>query len=189
MRAPSRASETVSVPMWHCRCTASRPAMSPSRGQVEADDVAQERRILGEARDRVARRRDVGGDALVPVRPVDVAIVRLVAHRASIAEITARDRRPTIPGNHRLGSHRCRRSSPTPICLRPAPRRRPGAPAGDGARRAATGASRCRDRDDLDGDDAVQPRPARPRSATSPTGFAPPAARRSSSTRSRSPTT
>ena len=32
MRAPSRASETVSVPMWHCRCT-----------RVEARDVAEPR--------------------------------------------------------------------------------------------------------------------------------------------------
>ena len=31
-RPPSRASETVSVPMWHWRCTTSRPVRSPSPG-------------------------------------------------------------------------------------------------------------------------------------------------------------
>ena len=31
--APSRASDTVSVPMWHCRCTPRNPAMSPSSGR------------------------------------------------------------------------------------------------------------------------------------------------------------
>ena len=33
IRAPSRASEIVSVPMWHWRCTPSRPATSPSSGR------------------------------------------------------------------------------------------------------------------------------------------------------------
>ena len=33
IRAPSRLSETVSVPMWHCRWTPRRPEMSPSRGR------------------------------------------------------------------------------------------------------------------------------------------------------------
>ncbi|HEX3490142.1 MAG TPA: hypothetical protein VHU92_12385 [Streptosporangiaceae bacterium] len=33
MDAPSRASEMVSVPMWHCRCTPRRPSMSPSSGR------------------------------------------------------------------------------------------------------------------------------------------------------------
>ena len=32
MRAPSRASDTVSVPMWHCRWTPSSPETSPRRG-------------------------------------------------------------------------------------------------------------------------------------------------------------
>jgi hypothetical protein len=31
--APSRASEIVSVPMWHCRCTPRRPSTSPRRGR------------------------------------------------------------------------------------------------------------------------------------------------------------
>ncbi len=33
MEAPSRASEIVSVPMWHCRCTPRSPETSPSRGR------------------------------------------------------------------------------------------------------------------------------------------------------------
>ena len=45
MRAPSRASETVSVPMWHCRCTPSSRDVAEAR-QVEAHDVAQVRRVL-----------------------------------------------------------------------------------------------------------------------------------------------
>ena len=40
--------------------------------QVEADDVAQELRVVDELRDRVVGRGGVGGDALVPVRPVDL---------------------------------------------------------------------------------------------------------------------
>ena len=43
--------------------------------EVEADDVAEERRILGEAGDAVVGRGDVRGDALVPVRAVDLSIV------------------------------------------------------------------------------------------------------------------
>ena len=33
MSAPRRASEMVSVPMWHCRCTPRSPLMSPSSGR------------------------------------------------------------------------------------------------------------------------------------------------------------
>ena len=44
-------------------------------------------------------------------------------------------------------------------------RRRPGAPARDGSRRARLEQAARRDRDDLDGDDAVQPRPADARRA------------------------
>ena len=48
-------------------------------GEVEAHDAAQELGILREARDRVVGRRDVGGDALVPVGAVDVDRVAHVA--------------------------------------------------------------------------------------------------------------
>ena len=75
MRAPSRASETVSVPMWHCRCTAVEARDVAEPRQVEADDLAQERRVLGEAGDGVVRRGGVGRDAFVPARAVDVAVV------------------------------------------------------------------------------------------------------------------
>ena len=57
--------------------------MSPSRGAVEAHDLAQERRVVGEAGDGVVGRRGVRRDAIVPVRAVDVAVV---LHARSVAD-------------------------------------------------------------------------------------------------------
>ena len=42
IRAPRRASDSVSVPMWHCRWTASRPRDVAEARHVEADDAGQE---------------------------------------------------------------------------------------------------------------------------------------------------
>ncbi len=38
--APSRASERVSVPMWHCRWMQSRPVYVAQKGLIEVDDAA-----------------------------------------------------------------------------------------------------------------------------------------------------
>ena len=82
-----------------CRCgTAGAPrrgpSMSPSRGAVEAHDLAQERRIVGEARDGVVRRRGVRRDAVVPVRAVDVAVV---VHARSVAHAAWHGQQPRTP--------------------------------------------------------------------------------------------
>ena len=51
------------------------PADVTEPRHVEAHDVAQERGIVGEARDAVVGRGDVRGDAIVPVRAVDLSVV------------------------------------------------------------------------------------------------------------------
>ena len=91
--APSRASESVSVPMWHCRWTPRSPAMSPRRGRSKRTTPL---RKLGSSRnrcDRVVGRGDVRGDALIPVGAVDGAIV---GHRAQ-SRIPSRDPKPARP--------------------------------------------------------------------------------------------
>ena len=66
IRAPRRASEIVSVPMWHCRCTPRRPRYFPEPGQVESHDLGEE------VRDRSRSRRHGGPGRLrgpAPARP------------------------------------------------------------------------------------------------------------------------
>ena len=70
-RAPSRPSETVSVPMWHCRWTSVEAGDVAEPRTVELDDVAEEVRILDEAVDGVVGRRGVSGRALVPEGAVE----------------------------------------------------------------------------------------------------------------------
>ena len=74
-RAPSRASESVSVPMWHCRCTTSRPAIVTESGQVERHHVAQVIRVVDVPAQPVLLARRVGGHPGLPVRVVDRPVV------------------------------------------------------------------------------------------------------------------
>ena len=102
MRAPSRASETVSVPMWHCRCTPSRPR-----------DVAEPRRskrttslgcvrVGGEPRRRRSRPRR---RARARARPSSRGSRSVVGHRCIVAAdalgspdgLDARDARSGAP--------------------------------------------------------------------------------------------
>ncbi len=59
-------------------------------GEIERHDLAQERRVVAEARDGVVGRGGVRSGALVPARPVDRTVV---VHVRSVAHAAARGRR------------------------------------------------------------------------------------------------
>jgi len=75
MLAPSRDSESVSVPMWHCRCTPRRPEMSPSRGRIEPHHLAEVGRIADELREGVPGRGGVRRCPLIPEGAIQRAVV------------------------------------------------------------------------------------------------------------------
>ena len=97
MVAPSRASETVSVPMWHCRCTASRPRMSPRRGRSNVTTSLRNAGSSVKRDDGVVGRRGMRRHALVPVRAIHVAVV---VHARSVAYGSGHRQQPR---SHRRG--------------------------------------------------------------------------------------
>ena len=80
IRAPSRDSEIVSVPMWHWRWTPRSPDDVTEQGQVEPDHVGDVRRVAAERREVVVGRRGVRGRPLVPAGPVEVAVSPRSSH-------------------------------------------------------------------------------------------------------------
>ncbi len=80
---PEAGRDTVSVPMWHCRWTARRPADVAQPGQVEPHDAAQVARVIEVAHGAVPVRACVCGCPLVPPDPIGLAVLVHGSHDAT----------------------------------------------------------------------------------------------------------
>ena len=175
-RAAERALRRVSRP----QRAGARPAASRRRRRARQVDGAARRRARADRRRRTCTSRAASS---IPTTSAATSCGSASGPAA---------RRSRLERPRAMSEHDDRRAAPAPALggrlRRARPRRRPRLHEGDRLRRRRAQAPDDRDRQHLDRGDALQLPPARSRRAHQGRASAPPAARRWSSTRSRSPT-